>query len=98
MPGMGDVDTRTVSGDAKPPLIPPTTPAEQPAPDRYVLHARTSIPDPAFAYRLRFLVDGKPVDGVPWGWSVHPLPLGEHSIERFHRAGVRARRLALAFT
>ena len=58
----------------------PNTPA-------VVLQALTSIPDPAFAYRLRVRIDGKPVDGVPWGWSVHPLPLGEHTLELFHRSG-----------
>ena len=50
---------------------PPETPA-------VVLQALTSIPDPAFAFRLRVVIDGKPVDGVTWGWSVHPLPLGGH--------------------
>ena len=65
-----------------PPL--PDTPA-------VVLQALTSIPDPAFAYRLCARIDGKPVDGVPWGWSVHPLPLGEHTLELFHRSGSFAR-------
>jgi hypothetical protein len=63
---------------SRPPPV-PETPA-------VVLQALTSIPDPAFAFRLRVVIDGKPVDAVPWGWSVHPLPLGAHTLELFHRS------------
>ncbi len=63
----------------RPPPV-PDTPA-------VVLQALTTIPDPAFAYRLRLLIDGEHRDGVPWGWSVHALPLGVHTLELFHRSG-----------
>lgn len=62
----------------RPPPV-PDTPA-------IVLQARTTIPDPAFAFRLRLLIDGVLLDGVPWGWSVHQLPLGTHTLELFHRS------------
>ena len=64
-----------------------TRPPPVPGTPGVVLQALTTIPDPAFAYRLRLLIDGQPIDGVPWGWSVHPLPLGKHTLELFHRSG-----------
>lgn len=64
-----------------------TRPPPMPDTPAVVLQALTTIPDPAFAFRLRLLIDGVLVDGVPWGWSVHPLPLGTHTVELFHRSG-----------
>jgi hypothetical protein len=53
-----------------------------------VLQAITSVPDPAFALPLRLRIDGVQVERVPWGWSVHPLEFGRHSIELYHRSGI----------
>ena len=64
-------------------MCPPSRPRE-PA---VVLQALTPIPDPAFAYPLQVRIDGKTVDEVPWGWSVHPLELGDHRIDLWHQAG-----------
>jgi hypothetical protein len=64
------------------------TPPRIPKTPSIVLEAITSVPDPAFAYRLRLRIDGVPAEGVPWGWSVHPLQPGRHVIELHHRSGI----------
>lgn len=75
-----DRSNQTVWHAAVPPKVPKSP--------GIVLEAITAVPDPAFAYRLQLRIDGVPVEGTPWGWSVHPLQLGRHSIELFHRSGI----------
>lgn len=74
-----DTHNQAAMDALRPPPI-PSSPA-------VVLQALTSIPDPAFAYRLRVQIDGHPLGDVAWGWSVHPLPLGEHEFGLYHRSG-----------
>jgi hypothetical protein len=62
-------------------------PPKRPTEPALVLEARSNGADPALGSRLHLLIDNQPVGRVPWGWSVHPLPLGEHRIEIFHDAG-----------
>ena len=62
-------------------------PPAHPKDSAIVLQALTPIPDPAFAYPLQVRIDGRSIDGVPWGWSVHPLALGDHTLELWHQSG-----------
>jgi hypothetical protein len=62
-------------------------PPKRPTEPAMVLEARLNGADPAFGARLRLLIDGQSMERVPWGWSVHPLPPGEHVIEISHDAG-----------
>ena len=63
-------------------------PPSRPPGPALVLEALSGVPDPAFAYPVQLVVDGERVEGVPWGWSVHPLPPGKHVIELHHRSGL----------
>lgn len=65
-------------------VLPPPERPDEPA---VVLQAIAALLDPAVAFPVRLVVDGLRVTAVPWGWSVHPLPLGDHELELFHRAG-----------
>ena len=64
----------TMDAQRQPPV--PTTPA-------WVLHVLPGwgTPDGLGMYRLLVTIDGTKLDYVPYGWSVHPLPLGSHTVK-----------------
>jgi hypothetical protein len=82
----------TVDAQRQPAM--PTTPA-------LVLHA-VAIPDYGMGFlhnRLRVAIDGTDIPFVPYGWSVHPLDVGPHTLKASVRlqifAGARAAKFVL---